>query len=303
MRAVNLIPTDQRSGARQGVGRSGGVAYAVLGLMAGLAILVYLYGSARAEISSSHAKVASLNAQVQGVESAAAQLAPYTSFIALRDEREQAVATLANTRFDWAHAFHEFSRVLPRAVTLTALGGTIAPTAEAPTAPAAAPSTGAAAPSTGTAAPAATSTSTSAGGAAAPAGASTSSSTPTAVASATPAGSVPAFTLSGCAPTQAGVAATLERLRLIDGVSAVTLQSSVKGTSAGGASSTSGCPGDYPVFTVQVTFDALPAPTATSSGATSSSTTASPASATAPATASSAPAATAAPTTSTAGAK
>ncbi len=49
-----------------------------------------------------------------------------------------------------------------------------------------------------------------------------------AVTSATPPGSVPTFTLSGCATSQSEVAQTLDRLRLIDGVSEVTLQSSTK---------------------------------------------------------------------------
>ena len=44
-----------------------------------------------------------------------------------------------------------------------------------------------------------------------------------------PAGSVPTFTLAGCATSQTEVAQTLDRLRLIDGVSEVTLQSSTQG--------------------------------------------------------------------------
>ena len=39
MRAVNLIPADQRGGASVGAGRSQGAAYAVLGLLAGLAVM------------------------------------------------------------------------------------------------------------------------------------------------------------------------------------------------------------------------------------------------------------------------
>ena len=77
------------------------------------------------------------------------------------------------------------------------------------------------------------------------------------------------ITLSGCATSQQEVALTLERLRLIDGVSEVTLQSS---TSAPGGASASGspsgqCVGSEPAFAVQVTFQPLP------SSATISSTT------------------------------
>jgi hypothetical protein len=58
----------------------------------------------------------------------------------------------------------------------------------------------------------------------------------------------------------------LDRLRLIDGVSSVALLSSTKGAAgaaAGGSGSTS-CPASYPVFNVEVVFDALPASTAKS---------------------------------------
>ena len=43
MRAVNLIPADQRAGAAGVGGRSGGGAYAVLALVGGLALLALLY--------------------------------------------------------------------------------------------------------------------------------------------------------------------------------------------------------------------------------------------------------------------
>jgi hypothetical protein len=80
------------------------------------------------------------------------------------------------------------------------------------------------------------------------------------VSSATPPGSVPTFTVAGCATSQAEVASTLERLRLVDGVGEVVLQSSSK---SGGGGSSGGCRLQEPAFAVQVTFDALPAPTGT----------------------------------------
>src|SRR5262249_17733566 len=90
--------------------------------------------------------------------------------------------------------------------------------------------------------------------------------------SATPPGSVPVFLLSGCATSQSEVALTLQRLRLVDGVSEVALQSSTK--SAGGGSGEAGCPGQNPAFSVQITFAALPAspPPGTSTARLTSST-------------------------------
>ncbi len=231
MRAVNLIPAEQRGGAPVGAGQSEGGAYALLGLLAGLAVLALLYGMAHHQIASRKAEAAAVSAQAQQAQTAAQALAPYTSFIAMREARLQAVSTLINSRFDWAHVFHEFGRVLPAGISISSLDGTVGTGTATPVA--AAP----AAPTSGTA-----------------------SASASAVASATPPGSVPTFTLSGCATSQREVALMLARLRLMDGASNVTLQSSTKGASSG--SSSGSCPENAPVFTAQIAFDPLPASTA-----------------------------------------
>ena len=93
MRAVNLIPAEERRGASVGVGRSQGAAYAVFVLIAGMALFAFLYGTAHHQIASRRAQVVSLTAQTQRAEEAANQLTPYTSFMALREQRMQAVCT------------------------------------------------------------------------------------------------------------------------------------------------------------------------------------------------------------------
>jgi Tfp pilus assembly protein PilN len=233
MRAVNLIPDEQRGRSARGARRSEGGAYAVLALLGGLAVLALLYGSARHQISSRRAQAALLAAQTQQAQSTAVQLAPYASFLALREQRMQAVSQLVDSRFDWAHALHELGRVLPSGASISALSGTIG------------------------------SVSSTAGASGAKAGA--------AVTSATPPGTVPIFTLNGCATSQSEVALTLDRLRLIDGVGEVTLQSSTK-TGGSGGSGGGGCLGSEPSFAVQVSFAPLPAASAFShAGAGSSS--------------------------------
>lgn len=224
MRAVNLIPVEQRTGAPVGAGRSQGGAYAVLALIAGLAIMAVLYGKADHAVSSEQSQVASLTAETQRTEAAADHLAPYTSFVAISEQRMQAVQTLLESRFDWAHVFHEFGRVLPLGTSISSLTGSVGG-------------------SSSNKAPAKTGSST--------------------VASATPPGSVPTFSITGCAINQASVAGLLERLRLVDGVSEVELQSSTASTTGGGAGASSGgCPANDPFFTVVVTFDALPSASA-----------------------------------------
>ncbi len=221
MRAVNLIPAEQRRGGGAKLGRSGGAAYVVVGLICGLAVMALFYGMADHEIGAKQAEASRLSAEAQQAQSEAGRLAPYTSFVAMREERLKATQELANTRFDWAHVMHELGRVLPSEAALASVTGTIG---------------------------AATSS-------AAPATASTSTASKT-VTSATPAGSTPSFTIAGCAKSLSEVALTMNRLRLIDGVSEVSLQSSSKGGSSGGS-----CPAADPSFSMSVSFDALPQPT------------------------------------------
>ena len=58
MRAVNLIPSDQRRTV-SAAGRSGGGAYAVLAVLGGFAILAFLYGQAHRQVSDRTSRVAS----------------------------------------------------------------------------------------------------------------------------------------------------------------------------------------------------------------------------------------------------
>jgi Tfp pilus assembly protein PilN len=234
MRAVNLSPVEQRSGQPVGAGRSQGAAYAVLVLIGGLAVMAYAYGKADRQIASNRVQAASLTAQAQRAEAAAERLAPYTSFLAMREQRVQAVETLVDSRFDWAHVLHEFGRVLPSQASISTLSGTIGSTAAAGSTRSSAASSSAASSSTASAGQ---------------------------VSSATPPGSVPTFTLAGCATSQPAVALTLERLRLIDGVKEVTLQSSSKSSSGAGAAS-GACPAHDPAFAATVTFTALPSTSA-----------------------------------------
>jgi Tfp pilus assembly protein PilN len=73
----------------------------------------------------------------------------------------------------------------------------------------------------------------------------------------------PAFEITGCTTSQDEVARLMNRLRLITGVTRVTLESTQKAASAasGGSSAgqaTSGCPASYPQFALVVFFAPLP---------------------------------------------
>lgn len=221
MRAVNLIPSEDRRRAGVGAGRSGGAAYAVLGVLAGFAVLALLYGVARHHISSSRTQLAQAHAQTQRAHEAAAGLSSYTSFLSLREQRVQAVTELVDSRFDWAQSLHELGRVLPHGTTISSLDGTI--------------------------------------GSEASSGSTTAASASSSVSSATPPGSVPTFTLTGCSSSQTQVALALQRLHLIDGVEKVSLQSSSKSATASAGAGAGQCTNGDPSFTVQLDFAPLPA--------------------------------------------
>ncbi len=231
MKAVNLIPVERRVGAGVGLGRSQGGAYAVIGLVGVLALLVFVYGKANHEISSDKSQAAKVTTEAEQARSDAGALARYNGLIAQSEARTTAAESLMNARFDWAHALHELSRVLPSGVSIASLDGTIAVTEASKKA-----------------APSSSSGSSTSG----------SASAASAVTSATPPGTVPTVILTGCANSQTVVAEMLQRTRLIEGVKEATLTSSVSATGSGGSGSTS-CPSPNPTFTVNVTFEPLPA--------------------------------------------
>lgn len=227
MRAVNLIPANQRHGATVGLGRSQGGAYALLAIVGMLALFGVLYGKASHQISNTRGQLAAVSAKVAQAQSDASSLASYEALDATRERRLKAVEELMNSRFDWATVMHEFGRVLPTHVSVGSLTGTIG----------------------------------SATGAAAVAPSASGAATAAAVTSATPPGSIPTFTLAGCASSKDEVAEALQRLRLIGGVKEVTLQSATEGSLAGSSTSGAGsCTGT--TFAASVVFSPLPQATA-----------------------------------------
>jgi Tfp pilus assembly protein PilN len=70
--------------------------------------------------------------------------------------------------------------------------------------------------------------------------------------------SAPAFELTGCTKTQDDVARLLSRLRVINGVTRVTLSTSTKSDSSQTNGHGRGCPANWPVFDLVVFFTPVP---------------------------------------------
>jgi Tfp pilus assembly protein PilN len=125
MRAVNLIPSDQRRGAGSGVRpvRS----YVLIGALAVLVLLASVYAVAGKKVSNRKAELARVTVQADRAEARAGELAPYTRFAEMSQKRVATVTSLAESRFDWAHVMHEVGRVIPSDAWLTTLTGTVSP--------------------------------------------------------------------------------------------------------------------------------------------------------------------------------
>ena len=128
MRPVNLIPRNERRGDATEA-RTGPIAYLLIGglvaILAGVCALV-LTGN---EISENQSRLERLEAEHAAEKQRAEELAAYTQFRSVREQRTMTVASLADSRFDWERVIRELSLVMPPDVWLTEMRATVSPTA------------------------------------------------------------------------------------------------------------------------------------------------------------------------------
>lgn len=126
MRAVNLIPPEERRGARAPL-RAGALSYAVVAVL-GLAVAgVTATVLTQNEIKDSESELKSLEAQQAVAEQRRAELAPYGEYASLSESRRATIASLAESRFDWQRVLRELALVIPDDVWLDSLSGAVAP--------------------------------------------------------------------------------------------------------------------------------------------------------------------------------
>jgi Tfp pilus assembly protein PilN len=126
MRPVNLIPAEERPGGRRPL-RAGPLAYLVVGALAAAVIALTALVVTENQISDRQAEVTQLQGEAQSIEARAQELAPYTQFAAVREQRLETVTGLADSRFDWRRVLNELSLLLPANIELTSLAGTASP--------------------------------------------------------------------------------------------------------------------------------------------------------------------------------
>lgn len=123
MRAMNLLPVEERGGARASGGPSRlNAVHGIAGV--GAVVTIGLLGTwAMAKKDTSDAKQSEATAITQSASAQAqvARLAPVVAFDARRQSREAAVLQLASGRTDWAGVLRATAGSLPSNVTVTTL--------------------------------------------------------------------------------------------------------------------------------------------------------------------------------------
>lgn len=208
MKPVNLLPENLRPRARKQGGSHG--SYIVLGVLGALLVGMVLYVVTANQVTSRQAQTERLRAETDAAEQRAGALARFGAFKDMKQIRMASVASLSGARFDWERMARELSLVLPKGVWLTDLKATA--TGEDPP---------------GGSGSGSSSTSSSAS--------SSSSSSGTATGEDAQA---PNLMLSGCSPTQEGVAEALVRLRRLHRAQEVALIVSEREEGGGGGTAT-----------------------------------------------------------------
>ena len=111
MKAVNLIPTDQRRAKASGAQAGGG--YVVLGVLGVLLLLAVAYVITANSVNNNTTKAAKAKRQADALEAQASQMDAFTDFATIKQQRLAAVKTAAESRFDWERLMRELSRVMP----------------------------------------------------------------------------------------------------------------------------------------------------------------------------------------------
>jgi Tfp pilus assembly protein PilN len=111
MRPVNLIPQEQRRRAPSEGGGKG--AYAVLGVLGVLVVMVAAYVLSSNQVTERENQTAAASAEADRLEAEAKKRVSYTDFALIAQTRLESVAGVAAQRFDWERLMREVSLVMP----------------------------------------------------------------------------------------------------------------------------------------------------------------------------------------------
>lgn len=122
----DLRPMATGSERREAIS-TGLVARVSCAMLAALAAAIVYLVVISNQVTTERAQLAKITAEAAVAERDAAALKPYDDFAKATLARREAVATVANTRFNWDRALTELAQVAPSGVWLTAAKGTLTP--------------------------------------------------------------------------------------------------------------------------------------------------------------------------------
>jgi Tfp pilus assembly protein PilN len=126
VRPVNLIPPEARRGDKAPM-RTGALSYVIVAVLAAALLGVTGVVLTKNQISDREAEKSGLESQLAEAQAQARRVGSFASFASLQQAREQTVASLAQSRFDWERVLHELAIVIPEDVWLTHLTATVSP--------------------------------------------------------------------------------------------------------------------------------------------------------------------------------
>lgn len=136
MRAVNLIPSEQRRAKPSG--NASGAAYIVIGVLGVFLALAVAFVLTQNKVNENQTTAAEAKQEADALEAQAAQLGSFTNFASIKDQRLASVVATAQTRFDWERLMREVSLIMPEGswlrTTSASVVGEQSPTGEAPAA-------------------------------------------------------------------------------------------------------------------------------------------------------------------------
>jgi len=121
VKAVNLIPADQRRGAGGIAGRSGGLVYVVAGGLLVVVVLGVVYAFAVKDVANKTGQLNQVTREVGLVQTQANSLQNYIQVHQLSQAKVKSVVGIAQSRFNWPGAMAQIALALPSDVTLSSL--------------------------------------------------------------------------------------------------------------------------------------------------------------------------------------
>ena len=111
MKAVNLIPTEQRR--VRATGSSSGSAYVLIGVLATLLVMVAAYVFTSSNVDGPPEQGRRRQGGGRPARGPGGAEQSFTNFAQIKQTRLASVSTIAGTRFDWERMMRELARAMP----------------------------------------------------------------------------------------------------------------------------------------------------------------------------------------------